>query len=205
MEKIVNQKGLNFLLKKDEIVRRIYDQYGAPPNWERSPDFISISKMILEQQVSLASAKAHFERLNSYIKEFIPQNILQLSDEEMRNCYISRQKAAYLRNLSTAILNKELILEELNLADESIIREKLTSIKGIGNWTADIYLLFCLQHKDIFPVGDIAVMNTIKELYGVKTREEILTVAANWHPYRSLGTYFMWHQYLSKRGRTVIY
>lgn len=205
MDKIVNQKDVEFLLEKDKIIREIHASYGSPPNWERSPDFISLSKIILEQQVSLASAKAHFERLNAYLKEFNPENILKLSDEEMRNCHISWQKAKYLRNLSEAINNQELILEELIGLDEPTIRARLTSIKGIGNWTADVYLLFCLQHKDIFPIGDIAVVNTIKKLYEVSTREEILEIAETWKPYCSLATYFMWHHYLSTRGRTAVY
>lgn len=205
MDKIVNQKDVEFLLEKDKIIREIYASYGSPPNWERSPDFISLSKIILEQQVSLSSAKAHFERLNAYLKEFNPENILKLSDKEMRNCHISWQKAKYLRNLSEAINNQELILNELIGLDEPRIRARLTSIKGIGNWTADVYLLFCLQHKDIFPIGDIAVVNTIKKLYEVSTREEILLIAETWKPYRSLATYFMWHHYLSVRGRTAVY
>lgn len=205
MDKIVNQKDLEFLLDKDEIIREIYSLYGAPPNWERSADFISLSKIILEQQVSLASAKAHFERLNAYIKEFTPEHILQLSDEEMRNCHISWQKAKYMRNLSEAIVNGDLVLEQLVGLDEPAVREKLTSIKGIGNWTADVYLLFCLQHRDIFPIGDIAVVNTIKSLYKVTSREEILEISAQWKACRSLATYFMWHHYLCKRGRTAVY
>lgn len=205
MEKIVNQADVEFLLNRDEIILGIHEKYGAPPNWERTPDFISLSKMILEQQVSLASAKAHFEKLNGYIPEFTPENILKLSDEEMRTCQISWQKAKYLRNLSNALLEKELILEEFTRLEENLIREKLTSIKGIGNWTADIYLLFCLQSKDIFPIGDIAVVNTIKELYKVSTRDEIMEIAEKWRPCRSLATYFMWHYYLNKRGRTVVY
>jgi len=205
MNKIVSQPDLNFLLTKDEIIVGIHEKFGMPPNWERNPGFISLSKIILEQQVSLASAKAHFEKLDSYIGEFTPENILKLSDEEMRNCYISQQKAKYLRNLSNALLKEELILEELVSLEEPLIRERLTSVKGIGNWTADVYLLFCLQHKDIFPVGDIAVVNTIKELYKVGTKEEILKIADCWKPFRSLGTYFMWHFYLSKRRRITIY
>lgn len=205
MDKIVNENDLSFLLNQDEIIHGIFKQYGIPPNWERIPDFVSLSKIILEQQVSLNSAKAHFERLNDYIKEFTPKNILLLSDDEMRNCHISRQKAKYLRNISTSILNGDLNLEELFHFDEPSVRHKLTSIKGIGDWTADVYLLFCLQHKDIFPIGDIAVVNTIRELYDVTTRDEILEIAAGWQPCRSLGTYFMWHHYLNKRGRKAVY
>jgi DNA-3-methyladenine glycosylase II len=205
MEKIVNKKDLYYLVKKDVILSNIHSKYGEPPNWEREPNFVSLSKIILEQQVSLASAKAHFQKLNNYIQDFTPENLVKLTQEEMRNCQISCQKAKYLKEISETVLTGKLNFEELNHLDELEVREILTSLKGIGNWTTDIYLLFCLQKKDIFPIGDIAIRNSIKELYGVKTLEEIIDVAENWRPYRSLGSYFMWHYYLKKRNRTAEY
>lgn len=205
MNKIVNETDLEFLLKKDQVLAGIYAQYGIPPNWQRNPGFVTLCKIILEQQVSLESARAHFHKLNDFLGEFVPEKVLSLSDDEMRNCFISRQKAKYLRELSEAIVSGKLNLEEIHDLEEKEIREKLTSIKGIGNWTTDVYLLFCLQHKDIFPIGDIAVINSIKELYKANSKEEILKISEIWQPLRSLGTYFMWHYYLNKRGRIAIY
>jgi DNA-3-methyladenine glycosylase II len=158
--------------------------------------------MILEQQVSLASANAHFIKLNYFIEAFTPSNILKLTDAEMRSCQISRQKATYLRALASAILSKEIDLEKLSQSNEIQIREQLTGIKGIGDWTTDVYLMFCLQSKDIFPVGDIAIVNTVKELSDARTREEILLLTEKWKPYRSLAAYFLWHYYLKKRNRS---
>jgi len=205
MNKIVNANDLEFLLKKDQVIAGIHAQYGDPPNWQREPGFVTLCKIILEQQVSLESARAHFNKLNDFLDEFSPGNILQLSDEEMRNCFISRQKAKYLRGFSEAVVSGKLNFEEIHGSEEKEIREKLTSVKGIGNWTTDVYLLFCLQNKNIFPVGDIAVINSIKELYKVNSKEEILEISDNWQPFRSLGTYFMWHYYLNKRGRITIF
>ncbi len=199
---IVNKKDCNKLFKIDPKFADIHALYGEPPNWSRPPGFISLSKIILEQQVSLASAKAHFEKLNGYITEFTPQNILKLTDEEMRACQISRQKAKYLRALSVAIRDEEIDLETLPGMKEDEIRAQLTQIKGIGQWTSDIYLMFCLQSKDIFPIGDIALVNTVKELTNVMTREEIIASAEKWQPLRSLASYFLWHYYLKKRNRT---
>jgi DNA-3-methyladenine glycosylase II len=119
----------------------------------------------------------------------------------MRNCQISRQKATYLRALSTAVIDKSIELETLPELNEPEIRKKLTAIKGIGDWTADIYLMFCLQSGDIFPIGDIAVVNTVKELTDAKTKEEIIFLAEKWKPLRSLATYFLWHHYLSRRKK----
>ena len=201
-EGIVNAADIQRLLRKDPLFRTIHKKYGAPPAWYRDPGFISLSMIILEQQVSLASAKAHFQKLQGYIGEFTPANILRLTDEEMRSCQISRQKAAYLRDLSEAIIAGALDLHGLAALDEPAIREKLTGIKGIGRWTSDIYLMFCLQAKDVFPIGDIAVVNTVRELSDAQTQEEILALAHRWKPLRSLATYFLWHNYLSKRGRS---
>lgn len=200
-DQIVNSKDIQLLSGIDKTFDFIINKYGIPPNWKRPQGFISLSRIILEQQVSLASANAHFIKLNNYLEEFIPSNILRLSDEEMRSCQISRQKAKYLRALSVSILNGDINLNELPDLTEPEIRSQLTSIKGIGKWTTDIYLMFCIQAKDIFPIGDVAVVNTINELYETKTKEEIIILAENWKPYRSLATYFLWHYYLEKRNR----
>jgi DNA-3-methyladenine glycosylase II len=199
---IVNQTDIKRLTKADPLFETIIKQYGYPPNWARPQGFVSLSKIILEQQVSLASANAHFQKLNAYLDAFTPSNILSLTDEEMRKCQISRQKACYLRALSFAILHKQIDLEALPELEETEIRRQLSGIKGIGNWTNDIYLMFCLQLKDVFPIGDIAVVSTIKELSEAKTKAEILLIAENWKPYRSLAVYFLWHYYLKKRKRS---
>ena len=198
---IVNNNDIQALVSSHNLFLKIKDQYGIPPNWQRPQGFISLSKIILEQQVSLVSAEAHFKKLNSYVKEFSPKEILKLSDEEMKTCQISRQKAKYLRELSTSIINKDLIFDELSKLSVNDVRKKLTSIKGIGNWTTDIYLMFCLQSKDIFPLGDIALINTIKELTKVKAHSGIVRITQKWNPCRSLAAYFLWYYYLKKRNR----
>jgi DNA-3-methyladenine glycosylase II len=199
---IVNQQDIMKLIKIDAVFASINEKYGPPPDWTRPQGFISLSKIILEQQVSLASAKAHFLKLDNYLQGFTPSNILRLTDDEVRTCQISRQKAKYLRALSASILIGDINLELLGNHSETEIRKQLTNIKGIGNWTADIYLMFCLQSKDIFPSGDIAVVNTVKELTGKKTKEETISLAERWRPLRSLATYFLWHYYLCKRNKT---
>ncbi len=201
--KIVNQKDKKQLFVIDSLFAEIADKYGQPPNWTRPQGFISLSRIILEQQISLTSANAHFLKLNKYLEEFTPACILKLTDGEMRFCQISRQKATYLRALSNAIINKNIDLQELPKLSEPEARKQLTAVKGIGDWTADIYLMFCLQSKDIFPTGDIAVVNTVKELTGAKTKADILSLSEKWKPFRSLAAYFFWHYYLSKRKPSV--
>lgn len=200
--KIVNNKDVAHLVSIEPIFKHIKDSYGLPPNWSRPEGFETLVQIILEQQVSLSSAKAHFVKLKSTISEITPENILKLDDVMMRENHISRQKASYLRALSHAVLDKELILEELSNLSEEKVREQLTNIKGIGNWTADVYLMSSLQSKNIFPIGDIALVNTMKEFTGLKDKETILNYADKWKPYRSLATYFLWHNYLKKRNRT---
>jgi DNA-3-methyladenine glycosylase II len=201
---IVNEQDIRKLIKRDKLFAGILHQYGPPPNWSRPEGFISLAKIILEQQVSLASANAHFVKLNSFLPEFTPTNILKLTDEEMRACQISRQKSKYLRALSGAIVNGDIDLASLTKQKEEEVRRQLTGIKGIGDWTADIYLMFCLQSKNIFPIGDIAVINTVKELSDAKTREEIILLAEQWKPLRSLAAYFLWYYYLKKRNRVSV-
>jgi DNA-3-methyladenine glycosylase II len=198
---IVNNPDIKTLISFHKLFSKIKEKYGIPPNWQRPQGFISLSRIILEQQVSLASAEAHFKKLNNYLPEFTPAEILKLSDEEMKACQISRQKAKYLRELSKAVIIKSLTFEELQKLSPEEVRKQLTSIKGIGNWTTDIYLMFCLQSKDIFPLGDIALITTIKELTKVKTREGIIRLTKKWNPYRSLAAYFLWFYYLKKRNR----
>ncbi len=200
---IVNPKDIQILLKDTPLFQDIHETYGPPPIWSRPQGFISLSKIILEQQVSLASANAHFEKLKAYVSEFTPLSISQLSDEELRSCQISRQKASYLKVLSVAIQNGMLDLDALHEMEETEVRKKLTAVKGIGNWSADVYLMFCLQAKDIFPVGDIAVVHTMRELTAANTQEEMLNLSKAWQPLRSLATCYLWHYYLKKRNRTL--
>ena len=199
--RIVNKSDVQKLTAAHNLFSKIKKKYGIPPNWRRSEGFVSLSKIILEQQVNLASAEAHFIKLNNYLPAFSPLEILKLTDEEMRTCQISKQKTKYLRGLSQAVLNKELDFDSLSRMSLSEVRSKLTSIKGIGDWTTDIYLMFCLQSKDIFPLGDIALITTIKELTNVKTKVGIIRFTKKLKPLRSLAAYFLWYYYLKERNR----
>jgi DNA-3-methyladenine glycosylase II len=198
---IVNTPDIKALTTAHKLFSKIKHLYGIPPNWQRPQGFVSLSRIILEQQVSLASAEAHFNKLNNYVKSFTPKEVLKLSEIEMRDCQISRQKAEYIREISNAIISKDLVFNNLPKLGVDGVRKKLTSIKGIGNWTADIYLMFCLKSKDVFPLGDIALISTIKELTKVKTKDGIIRLTQKWRPYRSLAAYFLWYYYLKERKR----
>lgn len=201
MNDIVNPNDIGKLIRTDGIFAFIHDEYGPPPNWTRPQGFISLSRIILEQQVSLASANAHFLKLDHHLTEFTPHHILALSHDEMRNCHISRQKSTCLRALSSAVIDNRINFDELQNMDIHEAKLKLTGIKGIGNWTADVYAMFCLKAKDLFPFGDIAVMNTVKTLCNARTREDLILLSEKWRPLRSLAAYYFWHYYLNKKNR----
>lgn len=199
------QEAIAFLVEKDAVFKALHVQYGNPLVPTRPEGFQTLAKLILEQQVSLESARACYVKIEMALGEVTPLLILSASDEVLRACGVSRQKSSYLKNLAEAILNKELVLETLSEKHPDDVRTELIQVKGIGHWTVDVYLMFCLQSPDIFPIGDIALVNTLKELYGCDDRAEMLSLAENWKPYRSMATYFFWHHYLQKRNRKFIY
>jgi DNA-3-methyladenine glycosylase II len=197
------EEAISFLIKKDEVLKKLYHQYGNPFIPSRPQGFVTLCKLILEQQVSIDSAKACFNKIEILLGKVSPETISQCSDEELKSCGVSRQKISYLKILSTAV-SSELDLESLSSKSEEQVREELIKIKGIGHWTIDVYLLFSLQAPDVIPLGDVAVINTIKELFGCQTKEEIAAISANWKPYRSMATFMLWHHYLEKRNRKAI-
>ena len=199
------EKAITYLLKQDVIFEQISQQYGFPIQPKRPQGFQTLVLLILEQQVSIDSAKATFIKLKTAIPDFSVENVFAFSEENFRTCGVSRQKTKYIKALSEAILSKELDLESLAFKDAEVVRQELIKIKGIGNWTIDIYLMFCLESLDIIPLGDIAVVNTMKELLDIHTKEEMESYAQKWKPYRSVATYFLWHYYLEKRGRKITY
>ena len=199
------EKAITYLYKKDAIFEQIRQQYGIPIQPKRPQGFHTLVLLILEQQVSIDSAKATFLKLKKAISDFSEENVYAFSDAEFRLCGVSRQKTTYIKALAEAVLNGQLNIESLAVKHPNLVRAELIKIKGIGNWTIDIYLMFCLNSLDIIPLGDIAVVNTLKELFNLHTKEEMEEKAQNWQPYRSVATYFLWHYYLGKRGREVTY
>lgn len=191
------------LAKKDPHIKSIIDQYGIAPVWTRKPGFETLIHIILEQQVSLASAKAALVKLKEKIGAVTPKKLLQLSDEELKACYFSRQKIVYARCLAQAIESGELSIKKLQSLPDEEVRAALTKIKGIGNWTVDVFLMMVLHRTDLFPTGDIALMNSVrhvKELPSHTSREEILLIAESWRPYRTVAAFLFWHAYIKRKN-----
>ena len=193
----------NYLAQKDDDLKLIIDTYGYPPLFVRSPTFETLLHIILEQQVSLASAKAALNKLKEKIGSVLPEKLLLLTDIELRACYFSRQKIVYSRDLANAIINKQLNLNELILLPDETVRSKLKKIKGIGDWTTDVYMMMAMQRINLFPVGDIALVNsmkTIKSLPKQTDKDALLLMAEKWSPYRTVAAFLLWHAYIKKRG-----
>jgi len=191
------------LAKIDADLRQVLRCHGMPPLWSRTPNFATLIHIILEQQVSLASAQAALRKLKEKIGRVTPRKLLELSDAEMKACYFSRQKIKYARHLAEAILSGRLNLKQLATAPDEQVRAELTQIKGIGNWTVDVYLMMALHRADCFPTGDIALMKSIKEVKGLPPhagKEEILLLAEQWRPHRTVAAYLLWWAYIRKRN-----
>jgi len=191
------------LIKRDADLKLIIEQYNYPPMWIRDNTFATLILTILEQQVSLASAFAAFQKLKEKIALITPQNVLQLSDEELRECYFSRQKIVYARGLANALINEEINLQQFEFEEDNVVRATLKKLKGIGEWTTDIYLIHALRRLDIFPLGDLALVSAMKEIkkLAVTTgKEELLKLSEPWKPYRSIASMILWHYYIQKRN-----
>jgi DNA-3-methyladenine glycosylase II len=188
------------LASRDADLAAIITAYGYPPMWSRPNTFGTLVHIILEQQVSLASALSALNKLKERVQELTPSRLLLLTDEEMRACYCSRQKTLYIKYLAEALLSGQLNLTELEQLPNDTIRARLITLKGIGNWTIDVYLMFVLQRADIFPAGDLAAVNAFKQVKGLPgiSKNEIIEIATQWQPYRTVATMLLWHYYLSQ-------
>jgi DNA-3-methyladenine glycosylase II len=157
--------------------------------------------IILEQQVSLASARAAFTRLIETVDPLTPTGFITLDDVTLKEIGFSRQKADYCRQLSRAILNGEINFEDLHNMDDSSARSELMKIKGIGPWTADIYLLMALKRPDIWPSGDLALAAAVQDLKILSSRpapEKLHEISLPWSPWRAVAARILWHYYLSR-------
>lgn len=194
-------EALRVLTQKDNVLKGIISEFGLPIIQKREEGFASMCHIILEQQVSIASAKAAYEKLVSLVGKIDPINIYNATDQDLRNCGISRQKTLYLKDVAQRVISKELSFSSLPMKTEQQIRNELIQIKGVGNWSIDVYLMFCMQSQDIIPLGDIAIKNTLMELYNCQSEEEMLAISSNWKPFRTLASFIIWHYYLKKRGK----
>ncbi len=189
----------------DPMLAAAVERNGTPDFWTRPPGFATLVLFVLEQQVSLASARAAYDRLVSRTGGVTPHSIMSSSDDELRADGFSRQKTRYVQLLSEEVLTGDLDLGGLEDLPDVAVRDRLLALTGVGPWTADVYLLACLRRPDIWPVGDRALQVGTAELLAlddVPTSAELEALGERWRPLRSAAARIVWHSYLTERGRT---
>jgi DNA-3-methyladenine glycosylase II len=196
------QDGLRELASRDPDLARIDAVYGPPPMWHRPPGFPTLVRIILEQQVSLASAEKAFNRLVEAVASLTPQAFLELDDLTLKAIGFSRQKAAYCRGIALGLVRGEFNLENLDRLNDTAARSALMAVKGIGPWSAEIYLLMALLRPDAWPGGDLALMSAvqrIKQLPALPTVGIMDEISLSWRPLRAVAARMLWHFYLEER------
>jgi DNA-3-methyladenine glycosylase II len=194
------------LAARDPDLRGILERFGEPPMWDRPPGFATLAHIVLEQQVSLASAQAAFDRLGAAVDVLTPERFLELDDPTLLAIGFSRQKTRYVRNLAQAVASGALDLNSLaGLADEDV-HVALVAQTGVGPWTASIYLLMALRRPDVWPATDMALAAAVAEVKRLERRpdtDQMQALAEAWRPWRSVAARLFWHDYLSRRGRSA--
>lgn len=207
LDETAQQHAIDELIGVEPVFSIVTDTYGPPPFWQREESFGSLVKIILEQQVSLASAQAAYDKLRATVTEVTPDTFLRLTDDQLRTIGFSRQKTSYGRNLALALSEGELELARLRTCSDNEVRSSLTAIKGIGIWTANIYLLMVMQRSDVWPRGDIALAASYQKLKQLSQRPgngEMEQISRNWTPWRSVAARLLWHYYLSSKKKQPI-
>lgn len=194
------------LAARDPDLRGIVERFGSPPLWDRPPGFPTLVHIVLEQQVSLASAQAAFDRLQGAVDVLTPDRFLELNEERLLAIGFSRQKSGCVRALARAVESGSLDLEGLpRLADEAAYRA-LVALTGVGPWTASIYLLMALRRPDIWPTNDLALVTSVAAVKRLERRPGVAqmeALAAPWRPWRSVAARLFWHDYLCRRGKSA--
>lgn len=193
------------LAARDRDLAAIAARLGAPPLWDRPTGFATLIQIVLEQQVSLASAAAAFRRLEAATVPLTPDRFLGLTDAELLAIGFSRQKARYGRALAAALVDGGLDLDSLATVDDGDVQRALEAIPGIGRWTSTIYLLMALGRPDVWPAGDMALATAVAEIKGLEHRpgpHEMELLGEAWRPWRSVAARLFWHDYLARRRTT---
>lgn len=193
-------------LAGEEVFRAILERAGAPRFRRRRNGFATLLHIILEQQVSIDAAAAMHRRLAGLCRPLAPAPFLALDDATLRACGFSRQKMGYARGLATAVAEGSLDFARLQTADDAIAYADLVRLKGIGQWSAEIYLIFALGRADIWPAADLGLQFSVAECLGLDARpveRALRDLGERWRPWRSVAACLFWQSYLHKRGRAA--
>jgi DNA-3-methyladenine glycosylase II len=194
-------RAVRLLSRRDPDLGGVVRRFGAPPMWAREAGFSTLLHIILEQQVSLASARAAHNKLLAAASPLTPHCFLELDDVTLKAVGFSRQKTGYGRHLAQSIVEGKLDLHALHAMSDDDVRSELVRIKGIGQWTADVYLLMVLRRPDIWPTGDLALAVAAQSVKRLKSRpspQRLEQLGRAWRPWRAVAARILWHHYLSE-------
>ena len=189
------------LAKSDPNLRVVYDRFGTPPMWRRPATFATFVRIILEQQVSLASAQSTFNKLKTACNDRVnAKRIRELGQNGLRSLGFSHQKARYSISLAEDVASRRFVVSSLGELRDEDARRSITSRLGLGEWSADVFLMMALMRPDVFPSGDLALVKGMSSLDGCdyQTPEQIVERAESWRPFRSVAARMIWQSYLSK-------
>jgi len=195
--------GVRVLRRKCPRLRRVHDQSGDPPLRRYAPGFEGLARIIVGQQLSIASAEAIWRRVSMTLTPMVPASLPALADDDLRAAGLSRAKVRTLRAIAEAVDNG-LNLQQLAGEPEGAVHQTLTAVHGVGPWTADIFLLFCIGRADAFAAGDLALQIAARNALGLKKRPssgELLAIAERWRPWRGVAARILWHSYMLRLER----
>jgi DNA-3-methyladenine glycosylase II len=194
------------LAARDADLARLLQAHGPPPAWHRGPGFRTLVHIVLGQQVSLASARSALDRLERTVGRVTPSSLVTAGEGTLRAAGLTRQKSRYLVDLGSAVVDRTLDLDGLAEEPDATVVERLTALRGIGRWTADIYLLMALGRPDVWPSSDLALIVAARAAKGLPadaSASEVARLADTWRPFRSTAARMLWHDYLMRRGRPL--
>ena len=188
-------KGKVYLSNKDKVLKRIIDQFPKQSLKLNDNSFHALVNSIIGQQISVSAANSMKSKLFSIKKNITPRTLKNFRNSQLKKCGLSKQKILYIINISEFFINNKKFIKEIKSTDEEIIREKLIEIKGIGNWTIDMFLLFTHGSSNIFPSGDLGFIKAISKHYKKDlplADKYLLSLFKKWTPYSSIATWYLW-------------
>ena len=197
------QQALDHLAEADPHMAEAIAEIGPPPPRYRPAGFGTLMDIIIAQQVSTASARAISGRLVERLSKVTAEGFIGLTDADLRAVGFSRQKTLYGRDLAAAFADGRVALPKLRRMDDEDAIASLSSVKGIGRWSAEVFLLFSLKRPDVMPAQDLALMVAAQRLKGLRSRPEakkLLKIAEPWRPFRSYAARMLWHYYRNGKG-----
>jgi DNA-3-methyladenine glycosylase II len=198
-------RATRILARRDRDLASILGRLGPPPLWARPSGFATLVKIILEQQVSLASAASLFARLKKNTMPFTPARVIELGETHLKSLGLTRQKTSYCLHLAESLHDRKLRLSQLPRMADSEVKAALMEIKGLGSWSADVYLLMVLRRPDIWPAGDLALATAAQRVKSLEERpspEQLMQLAEGWRPLRSVAARMLWQDYLARRAKS---